>query len=273
MGEIQREQDQADLIGAQICMGRTMVITVAVVCGILTTPFHVVFASPPETISVERFHLEWTGATRESRPNNTETVKLQTDYGEIQADYSPATTNKKPTRMGVVWVAGAGERPGEGPAETIYPAACEQLQRMGIAGLRLHYRRPGFMVHCVLDTLCGIAFLKSEGIDRVVLVGHSFGGAVVISVGARSPLVKAVVPMSSQTEGTDSTPRISPRALLLIHGTSDSILPASCSEEIYAAAREPKELRLFKGAGHNLNESRQEVVDLLVHWIPQQLGR
>jgi pimeloyl-ACP methyl ester carboxylesterase len=135
----------------------------------------------------------------------------------------------------------------------------------------VHYRRPGFLVHCVLDALCGIAFLESEKIDRVVLVGHSFGGAVVISAGAVSPVVRAVVPMSSQTEGTDSAARVSPRKMLLLHGTADEVLPSSCSEEIYAEAHEPKELRLLKGAGHNLEESRKEVIDLLVRWIPEQL--
>ena len=127
-------------------------------------------------------------------------------------------------------------------------------------------------MHCVLDTLCGVAFLQSEGIDRVALVGHSFGGAVVISAGALSPAVKAVVPMSSQTEDTEFASRISPRPLLLIHGTSDSTLPSSCSEEIYAEAKEPKELRLFRGAGHDLFAARDDIIDLLVTWIPEQLA-
>ena len=243
-------------------------------CGLVTfLAQQTVAAGPPEKISLDRFHLEWTGTLREAQ-GNPAAIKLQTNRGDIQADYYPATVDNRPSRIGVVWVEGAGGGHGpDGPSVTIYPSACEQLQKMGIAGLRLHYRRPGFLVHCVLDTLCGIAFLAHEKVDRVVLVGHSFGGAVVISAGAVSPLVRAVVPMSSQTEGTDVAPQVSPRAMLLIHGSADLILPASCSEEIYAAAREPKEIKLFNGAGHNLEESRQEILDLLVHWIPQQLGR
>jgi len=172
----------------------------------------------------------------------------------------------------VVWVEGAGNRAPEGPSVTIYPTACEQLQKKGITGLRLHYRRPGFMAHCVLDTLCAVAFLHREGVDQVVLVGHSFGGAVVISAGAISPLVRAIIPMSSQTEGTDFVSRVSPRPILLIHGTADDVLPSSCSEELFTAAGEPKELRLFEGAGHNLDESRREVLDLLMKWIPKQMN-
>jgi alpha/beta superfamily hydrolase len=227
----------------------------------------------PETVSVGKFQLEWTGVTQEAGKDSV-SVKLETSRGDIKANYYPATRENVRTRMGVVWVEGAGDGHGPaGPPETIYPAACEQLQKKGIANLHLHYRRPGFLVHCVLDALCGVAFLQSEGIDRVVLVGHSFGGAVVISAGAVSPVVRAIVPMSSQTEGTDFVGRVSPRKMLLIHGTADQVLPSSCSEEIYAEAGEPKELRLFKGAGHNLDESRQEIINLLVRWIPEELIR
>jgi alpha/beta superfamily hydrolase len=230
-------------------------------------------AAPPETVSVGKFHLEWTGVIRDSNQGKSIPIQLQTSRGDIRADYYPATTNGAPTKMGVVWVEGAGNHGPDGPPDTIYPPVCERLQRKGIAGLRLHYRRPGFTVHCVLDTLCGIAFLQGEGIDRIALVGHSFGGAVVISAGAISPVVRAVVPMSSQTEDTEFASRVSPRSMLLIHGTSDSTLPPSCSEEIYAEAKEPKELRLFRGAGHDLFAARDDIIDLLVGWIPEQLAR
>ena len=226
-------------------------------------------AGPPETISAGDFQLEWTGTINE-KDESPARIKLQTSRGDIQAKYYSATVNGAPTRRGVVWVGGAGsEREPEGPSTTIYPAVCEQLQKKGIASLRVEYRRPGFVTHCVLDTLCGIAFLHRERIDCIVLAGHSFGGAVVISAGAVSPIVRAIVPMSSQTEGTEFAPRVSPRKMLLIHGTADQVLPFSCSEEIYARAREPKELRLFKGAGHNLDESRQEIIDFLADWIPR----
>ena len=243
--------------------------------GILLLLSHVVIASESlETISVAGFQLEWTGVTTASEEGkNFATIKLQTSRGDIQADYYHAGVSNAPSRTGVVWVEGAGSRSPEGPPVTIYPSACEQLQKKQISGLHLRYRRPGFLVHCVLDTLCGIAFLHHEGVDRVILVGHSFGGAVVISAGALSPLVRGIVPMSSQTEGTDLITRVSPRPILFTHGTSDSVLPSSCSDELFAQASDPKELRLFQGAGHNLDESRQEILELLIKWIPQHLSR
>ncbi len=244
------------------------------VCALCVVPGYRGVGAPPETISIGLYHLEWTGTVRESGAGKFVPVRLKTSRGEIRAEYYPAANSDASARMGVVWVEGAGNHGSDdGPPVTIYPTVCERLQKMGIASLHLHYRRPNYLVHCVLDTLCGIAFLSGEGIDRIGLVGHSFGGAVVISAGAVSSKVWAVVPMSSQTDGTDFAAHVSPRPMLLIHGTSDSVLPSSCSEEIYAEARQPKELRLFKGAGHNLEEARGEVMDLLVKWIPEKLAR
>jgi len=105
-------------------------------------------------------------------------------------------------------------------------------------------------------------------------VGHSFGGGVVIAAGASSPRVRAVVPMASQTfAGLQMAPYLAPRAMLLIHGTRDKVLPVSNARKIFEAAGQPKELNLFEGAGHGLGHARQEILDLLLQWIPRQLGR
>ena len=226
-----------------------------------------------ETLSFGGRKLEFRGATRGAEERGVVALKLQTDRGDIDARYHPAGAGTAAAKeLGVVWVGGAGGGL-DGPARGLYPAASEQLQQRGIASLRLHYRRPNELRDCVLDTLAGVAFLAREGVTRVAVVGHSFGGAVVISAGASSPHIKAVVPMSSQTYGTELTPAVAPRPMLLIHGTNDDVLPDRCSRQIYAAAGEPKELKLYPGAGHGLDEVRQEVLDLLVRWIPEKLAK
>ena len=226
----------------------------------------------PETISFAGRKLEWRGVTRESTAGEVVALKLHTDRGDIDARFHPSRENSAGKGLGVVWVGGAGGGL-DGPAHGLYPAASEQLQQRGIASLRLHYRKPNELRDCVLDTLLGVAFLAREGATRVAVVGHSFGGAVVISAGASSPDIKAVVPMSSQTYGTELTPAVAPRPMLLIHGTNDTVLSDRCSRQIYAAAGEPKEIKLYPGAGHGLDEVRQEVLDLLVRWIPEKLAR
>lgn len=210
--------------------------------------------------------LEWTGERRELLEGGVLALELETDDGTMLARYHPVPGATE----GVVWVGGAGGGL-DGPARGLYPAACETLQLRGVAGLRLHYRYPNELSDCVLDTLLGIEVLVQEGVERVALVGHSFGGAVVISAGAISPHVAAVVPMSTQTHGVDLAPEVAPRPMLLIHGMGDEVLPPTCSRYVYRLAGDPKEIVLYPGAGHGLDEVREEVLRLLLEWLPDQL--
>jgi pimeloyl-ACP methyl ester carboxylesterase len=202
--------------------------------------------------------------------NGVEPVTLHTDLGDIVGRYHPANRpTGKPLRA-VVWVGGAGGGL-DGPAGGLYPAACQQLQSKSIAGLRIHYRRPNALPDCILDTLIAVAFLHAEGAGRIALVGHSFGGAVVISAGALSGEVTAVVPISTQTYGAELASRVSPRPMLIIHGTADELLSPVCSELVFAAARDPKEIKLFAGARHGLDSVRDDLLKLLVTWLDKHI--
>ena len=192
-----------------------------------------------------------------------EELTLNTNAGGIVARLHPAPAGAP----AVVWVGGAGGGL-DGPAGGLYPRLAGQLAAQGVASLRLHYRHPNHLEECVMDTLLGAEYLaRQRGHRGVALVGHPFGGAVVIAAGALSEAVTAVVAMSSQTYGTDLVPRLSPRPLLLLHGTADEILPHACSQNIYERARQPKELRLYPGCRHGLDECRAEVDHDLVSWL------
>ena len=138
--------------------------------------------------------------------------------------------------------------------------------------MRLDFRQPNDVNQCALDLLAGVSFYQGTGYAPVVLVGHSFGGAVVIAAGAVTSHVKGVVSLSPQTYGARLASRLSPRSLLVVHGKSDTRLPYSCALQIYDWAREPKELVLYDGAEHGLRECREELEDLLRRWIPATLA-
>lgn len=222
-----------------------------------------------DSLTTLEAHL--TGDTRRALDSKQWAVQLQTTAGSIETRYHPAQGSVAAT-AGVLWVGGAGGGL-DGPARGLYPAVCLQLQEQGISGLRMHYRFPNDLSECVLDTLLGIEFLEAQGVQRVALVGHSFGGAVVISAGALSPTVQEVVAMSTQTYGTELAPELAPRSLLLVHGDNDRVLPDYCSRHVYAIAREPKQLEIFAGAGHGLDECREELIALLVDWIPAHFAQ
>jgi fermentation-respiration switch protein FrsA (DUF1100 family) len=194
------------------------------------------------------------------------TVVLHTNGGDLIARYHPAEPSAGLVRRAALWVAGAGGGT-DGPAGGLYPAACALLQDRGIAGLRIQYRHPNELSDCLLDALLGVTFLQLQQMERIAMVGHSFGGAVAISAGAATEAVTAVVALSTQTYGADSAPRISPRPLLLVHGLDDEVLSPVCSEIVYAAAGEPRTLKFFAGARHGLDSVRPELLALLVDWI------
>jgi alpha-beta hydrolase superfamily lysophospholipase len=203
----------------------------------------------------------------ENTVDGVEELAMRTNAGLITARLHPAA----PGAAAVVWVGGSGGGL-DGPAWGMYPRLAGQLAAHGIASLRLHYRQPNHLEECVADTLLGVLYLTQLcGYGPVALVGHSFGGAVVISAGALSEDVAAVVAMSSQTYGTDLAPRVSPRPLLVLHGTADEILPSACSESIYQRAQQPKELLLYPGCRHGLDECRDQVDADVVRWLTQQL--
>lgn len=216
---------------------------------------------PPQEYVIEKVTLEQQAA-------GVEELALHTNAGIMAARLHPAT----PGAAVVVWVGGAGGGL-DGPAWGMYPRLAGQLAAQGIASLRLHYRQPNYLEECVVDVLLAVQYLvEQRGYGDVALVGHSFGGAVVISAGALSPSVTAVVAMSSQTYGTDLAPRLSPRPLLVLHGTDDEILPHRCSESIYERARQPKELLLYPGCRHGLDECRDQVDADVVRWLTSHLG-
>ncbi len=156
----------------------------------------------------------------------------------------------------------------DGPAGGLYPKLAQELHGPGgMTGLRLHYRQPGEFQECVLDILGGISFLKGVGARRIVLVGHSFGAAVVIKAGELSELVVGVAALSPQLYGTRTVERLSPRSLLLVHGTADQILDAEASRDIYARALEPKRMELYEGAGHSLKSCAEDLFKLAKGWL------
>jgi alpha/beta superfamily hydrolase len=187
-------------------------------------------------------------------------LKIRTAEGTVQGILHPAES----AQGAIVMVGGAGGGV-NGPAG-IYEELATRWQRAGIAALRLDYRHPNDLDACVHDVLAAIDFLHHEGVDRVVLLGWSFGGAVVITAGAVSNLVVGVATVASQTYGANAVAYLSPKSLLLLHGTGDKTLPDTCSRQLYAEAGEPKKLVLYPGDNHGIDHHAADMLDTLYRW-------
>ena len=210
----------------------------------------------PELIDVTRVQLE----------DGQEGVTIETSGREVRGVLHPA-----PGNTGIIWVCGAAGGL-DGPSFGIYVNLARELATQGVASLRLDFRIPGDLPMCVLDVLSGTDFLVQEGIERVALVGHSFGGAVVIIAGVLSRTVRAVVGLSSQTYGAQRVGKLAPKPLLLIHGERDQNLSPECSRNIYEWAKEPRELVIYPDNGHFLRECHDELFALLEEWLLDKLG-
>jgi pimeloyl-ACP methyl ester carboxylesterase len=203
-----------------------------------------------------------------AHPEDDGTLRLmiKTTRGEIRGVLHPCAAGP-----GAVVFVGGAMGGLQGPAHDLYPRLAERL-RPAMSGLRIHYRQPGEFFECVLDVLAGVSFLRGVGAGEIALVGHSFGGAVVIKAGEIADAVTGVAALSTQLYGTRGVEQMN-KPLLLVHGMRDVVLDYAASEDVFARAHEPKRIVLYAEADHSLAQSAQELEDLLAEWLPSVAGR
>jgi len=67
----------------------------------------------------------------------------------------------------------------------------------------------------------------------------------------------------------DIVGKISPRPLLILHGTGDELVPVEHARRLYRASRKPKSLRLVRGADHSFMEPRhlERAIAKTIKWL------
>jgi fermentation-respiration switch protein FrsA (DUF1100 family) len=152
----------------------------------------------------------------------------------------------------------------------------------------------------VIDYLCAL-----PEVDRLALLGFSAGAAVAIYVAAAEGRVSSVATCACPAEFTFLEPsslidhfrsigairdsdfppslqdwlngfklvkpikyvaKISPRPLLLVHGSRDETVAVSDAHRLYERAGEPKKLVIIDGAGHRLRRD-ERVVPIVIDWL------
>ena len=181
--------------------------------------------------------------------------------------YYPAKGSKK----GVILVGGIrGDY--DSPAKNLYPQLAAKLSSEGISALRVQFRFPTLLEESVQDVLAGAKFLHSEGMAALGLVGHSFGGAVVIQAAKVLDSVKTVVTLAAQSFGAGTVDSLAAHAsILLIHGADDQTLSPDNSQKIYDLAQGHKKLEILAGNRHALEESAEETFETIHSWLTGEL--
>ncbi|MSQ42018.1 MAG: hypothetical protein EXR65_03155 [Dehalococcoidia bacterium] len=197
-------------------------------------------------------------------------LELPSARGAVRCAYHPC-----PGAAAAVLMVGGADGGLDGPADALYPELAQDLGALGLAALRVDFRIhrfPGDVEQGVHDVQVGLEFLAAEGVARAGLVGHSFGGAVVIEAAVDSPRVASVATLATQTAGAQRVGALAPRPLLLVHGLNDDRLLPDCSRLLYRQAGEPKRLELLAGARHSLRQRREDVRRLLLDWFTETLA-
>ena len=120
-----------------------------------------------------------------------------------------------------------------GPAEGLYFDLAETFAAAGIGSVRIGYRTPNDLGRCLHDMAAAADLCARSGASRFVTMGHSFGGAVALNAGiAFRSHCAGVVLLATQSAGCETADQIGDTPLLLLHGTSDHILPHMASEMV-----------------------------------------
>lgn len=159
-----------------------------------------------------------------------------------------------------------------------------RFQRLGFSVLLIDYRGYGrsqgnFPTEAQVYEDAGIAWdylVETRQIkpQNIFFYGHSLGGAIAIDLAVKKPDIAGLIVQGTFTSmkdmvGVRKEYRFFPNLLvhqkfdsidkvqelkmpvLVIHGTSDEIIPYTMSEELYEVLRVPKQLYLVPNAGHN----------------------
>ena len=213
----------------------------------------------------ERYSIELLGAddapTPDGQPGSG--LTLHTTRGDVACILHRPGEERG---VGIVWAGGS--RGGfDGPANGLYRDLAERLATNGIASLRAHYRHPANLDESTLDVLAAVWQMAALGYPRVALVGHSFGGGVVLSAARYTTHARGVAALASQTMGAEDAALLGGRPLLVVHGEADAVLPLANAETILGWASGPKRLVTYPGAGHGLRECADELRALLEEWL------
>ena len=76
-------------------------------------------------------------------------------------------------------------------------------------------------------------------------------------------------PVPDPLPPAEAAGRISPVPLLVVHGDKDLYFPPEHGRQIYAGAREPKELWLIPGFGHAERATDDQLADRIAAWVAE----
>jgi uncharacterized protein len=194
----------------------------------------------------------------------------------INAWWIPASSKTAPT---VLYCHGNGHNVGEASE------LASRFHKMGLSVFAFDYRGYGKSEGAFPSETAVYAdaerawdyLVKDQNIppQKIVIYGHSLGGAIAINLATHHPDAGGLIVQSSFSNALEMAKRnwwtaIFPVDALLnqrfeslrkvsqlqmpvlyLHGTADKLIPFEMSQRLFAETRSSKQIKLFPGAGHN----------------------
>ena len=114
-----------------------------------------------------------------------------------------------------------------GPGHGLYQRLGERWAERGVEFVRVGYREPNNLDLCAHDLACGVELARDAGAERVVVMGHSFGGAVAVRTAVIMPVsVAGVVTFATQSAGCEVAGALGGRPLAAVPRRSRRAAPA-----------------------------------------------
>ena len=221
--------------------------------------------------------------------------ELGTHDGLAYALFLPSNADEPP-EAGVVILHGAGS------AKESHFDFARMCRDAGLAALaydaRGHGRSNGAFGPSAIDDVLAMCELLRSHAPRVALRGSSLGGFCAIQAAARDPSLCAVVAICPVPEDLllralrseeledfeadrdalepwletqdlyEAVRRLGPQTgLLLLHARGDEQIPYTVSEELFAAAHEPKRLLILPGGHHRSLQHDLEIQSISRRFI------
>lgn len=232
------------------------------------------YASPPRTTSIISDYAKLVHASHATQTlSNANPITIKVDDsqgGAVPAILHLPSESRSANSTAAILVSGAGG--GLVGPSGIYLSLADKLPclKHPISVLRLDYRFPARNKYCVRDVQAAMNYLEQKhSITKFVLVGWSFGGAPVFTVGGMDKRVIGCATVASQSAETDGITQLSPRPVLLLHGTHDRTLNPSCSERLYSmyGGDGVRELKLLYNDDHALTRSSLEAEIMIGEFV------
>ncbi|KAI4172406.1 MAG: hypothetical protein LQ346_008604, partial [Caloplaca aetnensis] len=151
------------------------------------------------------------GANKAPPSTESLTIKVNDDLngavpGVLHLPHTSTNTQNPSSHSRTAAILLSGVGGGLVGPSSIYLGLATKLAslRDGIPALRLDYRYPARNKYCVADVHAAMNYLENtHSVTRFVLVGWSFGGAPVFTVGGSDPRVVGCATVASQTAETE----------------------------------------------------------------------